>query len=51
MRAAKELQLEGAVAVCVAHCRRRVSVHNAVQWLVQAHVHGGACVSFASCGA
>ena len=43
-RKAKELQLEHAEAMCVDHCRRRVSVHNAVDWFVQAHVHGGTLV-------
>jgi hypothetical protein len=36
MRKAKELQLERAEAMCVEHCRRRVSVHNAVAWFLQA---------------
>ena len=40
MRKARELQLERAEAMCVEHCRRRVSVHNAVAWFLQAHVHG-----------
>jgi hypothetical protein len=50
-RKAKELQLEHAEAMCVDHCRRRVSVHNAVDWFVQAHLHGGVLLPLASCGA
>ena len=40
-RKAKELQLEHAEAMCVDHCRRRVSVDNAVEWFVEARLHGG----------
>jgi len=39
-------------AMCVLHCRDCMSVHNAVDWFVQAHVHGeGSFVSLASWGA
>jgi hypothetical protein len=40
MRKAKEVQLERAEAVCVDHCRRRVSVHNAVDWFLRADGEG-----------
>jgi hypothetical protein len=40
VRKAKEMQLERVEAMCVDHCRRGVSVHNAVAWFVRAHVHG-----------
>ena len=40
MRKAKEMQLERVEAMCVDHCRRSLSVHNAVAWFVRAHVHG-----------
>jgi hypothetical protein len=50
MRKAKELQLERAAAICALHCRDCVSVHNAVEWFVQACTHGWAFVPLASCG-
>jgi len=50
MRKAQELGLERVEAMCVMHCRDCMSVHNAVEWFVQAHAHGGALAPPATCG-